>query len=492
MQQMQVDLHNSQNLGQAQQQAIGMQSLQAMQGGQVPAEWQHGRVQLLPQTIPGQYLPQVYGQQLVMPNNILHPGLGQQQIQLVASNSKFQGGQLMPQMITTNAQGKQVLSGGPGNFSYTLPSNQPQTLLFSPVGVINSQQQQQQQQQNIMAQAQAAANQQNQQQNQGQNQNQSQQANSGNNSTPGTPVKSDQDQMQKNNNNSNMSGQKIMQKVGGGNGSAPSTPTNSNNPQQQQCVQVPQGMQTAQIISPIQQANQQFAPWLSNVTPQLWQQQFVHNGIIFRGAQPDGSQNMFIQHNPQGGGQPQVLQANSTITLPCNMVAQAQQQQQQQQNVTNQAGGQMPGGSVQNSQLALTNSVVANANNVNTGNKVRIAGAGEIAPKQQQQLAGRGPAILPQQPGGAGNLRPSIAASTQTAQNQNLMKQSKLRAKPSPVRAINPQGLKPQDGGGLLVATTNTNQGMKQSPQQQQQQQQQISNLQALGGQMHVASMGNK
>lgn len=473
MQQLQVDLHNQQNMGQAQQQAtIGMQSLQqAMQGGQVPAEWQHGRVQLLPQTIPGSYIPQVYGQHLVMPNNILHPGLGQhQQIQLVASNCKFQGGQLGPQMLTTNAQGKQVLSGTAGNFStYTLPtipSSQAQTLLFSPVGVISSQQQQQ----NILPQLAQQQQQQQQvnQQSQHQQGNQTgQQQNNSGNSNPATPVKSEQD-MQK-----NLSGQKILQKMGG-NCSTPGTPTNN----AQQCVQVPQTMQAAQIISPIQQANPQFAPWLSNVTPQLWPP-FVQNGIIFRGTQPD-SQNMFIQHNPQGGGQPQVLQTNSTITLPCNMVTQAQQQQQQQQaqSVTVSQASQVTG--AQNAHagqaIALNNTVVTAPNS----NKVRIAGAGEIAPKQ----LGRGPSILPQQSGGGMNaIRPALSVSTQTAQNQSLLKQSKLRAKPSPVRAINPQSLKPQD-----VIVSASPMGVKQ------QQSQQISTAGLQMPQMHqvVTSMGNK
>lgn len=471
MQQLQVDLNNQQNMGQAQQQAtIGMQSLQhAMQGGQVSAEWQHGRVQLLPQTIPGSYIPQVYGQHLVMPNNILHPGLGQQQIQLVASNCKFQGGQLGPQMLTTNAQGKQVLSGTAGNFStYTLPtipSSQSQTLLFSPVGVISSQQQQQQQ--NLLPQLAQQQQQQANHQSQQQLANQTgQQQNNSGNSNPATPVKSEQD-LQK-----SLSGQKILQKIGG-NSSTPSTPTNNN---AQQCVQVPQTMQATQIISPIQQANPQFAPWLSNVTPQLWPPPFVQNGIIFRGTQPD-SQNMFIQHNSQGSGQ---LQGNSTITLPCNMVTQAQQHQQQQQAqvIAVSQASQVTG--TQNAHagqaITLSNTVVAAAA---TGNKVRIAGAGEIAPKQP----GKGPSILPQQSGAMNANRPALSVSTQTAQNQSLLKQSKLRAKPSPVRAINPHVLKPQD-----VIVSSSPAGLKQ------QQTQQINTAGLQMPQMHqlVTSMGNK
>lgn len=243
--------------------------------------------------------------------------------------------------------------------------------------------------------------------------------------------------------------------------------------------QVPQQMQTAQIISPIQQANPQFAPWLSNV-PQLWPQPFVHNGIIFRGGQPDGTQNMFIQHNPQGGGQAQVLQANSTITLPCNMVAQAQQQQQQQQaqqvavsQANQQSGGQTALGMAGNNTVVTTSSTALGGS---AGNKMRL-GAGEIAPKQ----AGQGrTAILPQQGGGGGlgAIRPALSVSTQTAQNQSLLKQSKLRAKPSTVRAINPLGLKRPDQ--VIVSS-----GGVKLPQQIA-----AAGVQTLGPHQVVTSMG--
>lgn len=421
---MQANLQQAQNnaasLSQQQQQTatIGtMQSLQAMQTGQMtPADWQHGRVQLVQQPMSNSaYIPQLYSPQVLMPGNLIHPGLGQQQIQLVASNCKFQGGQLTPQMLATAAaQGKQVIGGAPGNFSgtYTLPtipSSQSQTLLFSPVGVISSQQQQQQ---NLMPQMQSTGS--------------GQQPANNNNSNPGTPVKQDQE-MQK--------GQKILQKVNNNQSPAGSNTGNNNNQQQQQCVQVPQAMSTTQII---QQPSAQFAPWMPGVQ-QFWttnglQQPFLQNQIIFRGAQQDGSQNMFIQHNPQqqtttATAQPQMLQQNqTTITLPCNL---PQQQAAQQQTLMN------------NNNTVVTSSGTGTNTSVSTPvNKGRV-GVESIAPKQQP----RAQSILPQQQqqGGPGQIRPALSVSTQTQQNQAVLKQSKLRAKPSPVRPQNPQVLKPQD-----------------------------------------------
>lgn len=242
--------------------------------GQVPADWSHGRLQVLQPSISNQgYLPHLYSP-VLMSGNLLHSGLGQQPIQVIASGKPFQGGQLTPQMLTAT-QGKPMISGTTGSFSgaYTLPtipSSQSQTLLFSPVSVISSQPQQQHQ--NILPAMQHPNN------------------------------KNSQQEVQK-----NLQGQKVLQKVS----STTSVQNSQNlggasagNPQStQQCVQVSQAMPTAQIISPLQQAGSQpmqiTAPWLQSV-PQFWtngiqpQTLLAPNPIIIRGTQPDGTQGMFI------------------------------------------------------------------------------------------------------------------------------------------------------------------------------------------------------
>lgn len=295
VQQMQiVDGSAPQSPHQNSQNAQNTMSLQqAVQAGQVPAEWQHGRVQVLQQPIQNSYLQQMYSPtpQLVM-GNILHGGLGQQQIQLIAAGKPFQGGQITPQMLTT-AQGKQVISGTPAGFSGayalpTIPSSQSQTLLFSPVGVIPQQQAQQQNQQNIIPTMQAQ----------------------------GTPQKTGTLQ----DNQKQMSGAKVMQKSGQANANQQNA-ANAANQQQAGQIQVTQTMPTAQLLNPLHQSGgqtMQFAtsPW-GPLQTQLWttnglQPQTVlsTNQIIFRGTNPDGTPGMFIQQAPQ--------QTQQTVQSPQN------------------------------------------------------------------------------------------------------------------------------------------------------------------------------
>lgn len=283
-----------------------------LQGGQVPAEWGHGRVQVVSQPqMPNQaYLQQLYPQ-VLMPGNIIHPSLGQQQIQVITAGKPFQGQQITPQMLTT-AQGKQMIGNGATNFNgaYTLPTSQSQTLVFSPVNIM--QQQQQPQQQQIL-----------------QNMN----GNASNQNTPNkTPTQQD---LQK-----TFQGQKL-QKIGTPVNSTQNMSVNNQQQQNQQCV-VSQTMPTTQLINQIPQSGaqqMQFAPWLQGASmPQFWattnsipsQAMLGTNSIFIR---PDGTQGMFIQHNPQASAQTlQTAQSqNQTIaTITNNQLQQAQQQQQQQ------------------------------------------------------------------------------------------------------------------------------------------------------------------
>ncbi|XP_055705560.1 polyhomeotic-proximal chromatin protein isoform X2 [Phlebotomus papatasi] len=370
-----------------------MSPLHAMSANQVPAEWQHGRVQVLQQPIQNPaYLQQLYSPQVLMQGNILHSGLGQQQIQVIAAGKPFQSA---PQMLATTAQGKPVIGSSAGGFSGayalpTIPSSQSQTLLFSPVSVLSSQPQQQQQ--NLLSTMQ--------------------------NPQAGKPL-SEQD-MQK-----ALSGQKVLQKVAASSATVQNVVASTTTAAQQgatqggaapgqQCVQVSQAMPTAQIISPLQQPSTQpmqfAAPWLQGVQ-QFWttnglpsQALLTQNPIIFRGAaQPDGSQSMFaVQPNPQAAA-PQVIQAqpqNPTITLPCNMQPSVVNKQPQ-----------------------------------------RVA-TETIAPKQPTRAA----PILPQGAGGGGGgaqqIRPASSVSTQTQQNQVMLKPGKLRAKPHTVRPSAPGAIK--------------------------------------------------
>lgn len=272
---------NQQNTQQATQ-INTMQQLQAMPTNQLPAEWAQ-RVQLLPSPIQNSgYLQGLYTTtpQVLMGSNLIPSGLGQQQIQVITAGKPFPGGQLGPQMLATTAQGKQVIGSSGGSFgnTYAMPSSQAQTLLFSPVSVISSQPQQQQT--NILTAAMAAA--------------------------PNNKQQTQQDVK-------TLTSQKILQKVAAATTANGQQNVNNGNgsPQTtgQQCVQVSQGIPQAQILSPIQQPGapqMQFTtPWNIQGMPQFWttnglqSQVLASNPIIFRGTQADGTQGMFIQHNPQ-------------------------------------------------------------------------------------------------------------------------------------------------------------------------------------------------
>lgn len=264
-----------------------MQLQQAVQAGQVQ-DWQHGRVQVLQQPIQNAYnLQQMYNptQLVISPSgNLIQSGLGPQQIQLIAAGKPFQGGQITPQMLTT-AQGKQVLSGTPASFGGTyalggtIPNQQSQTVLFSPMGLVQQPQQTQQQtQQSIMPSMQQQ----------------------------GTPTKNSNMQ----DGQKQMSGTKVMQKVAQGNSNQQSPNNAANQQQSGQCVQVTQTMPTAQIINPLHQSGaqtMQFAsPW-GSIQGQFWtaangiqpQTLLASNQIFIRGTNPDGSPGMFLQQVPQ-------------------------------------------------------------------------------------------------------------------------------------------------------------------------------------------------
>lgn len=207
-----------------------------LQNGQLPADWNQ-RVQVVQQQIQNpQYLQTIYGQQVLMPGNILQPNFNQQpQIQVITAGKPLQGSQITPQML---AQGKSVIGNSATGFSgtYTLPTSQPQTLVFSPVNVFSSQPQQQQQQQNILPMTTTTT------QNQGTIAGKNQQQEMKNFSTP----------------------QKVLQKTNTVNAAGQTIATAANTQQNQQCVQVSQStIPTAQIINQIQQPGgqqMQFAP----------------------------------------------------------------------------------------------------------------------------------------------------------------------------------------------------------------------------------------
>lgn len=129
-----------------------------LQNGQLPADWNQRGIQVVQQPIQQAnpaYLQTIYGQQVLMPSNLLQQGSiqgfnQQPQIQVIAAPGKpLQSGQITPQMLAT-AQGKQVIGNSATGFqgAYTLPTSQSQTLVFSPImgsNVFSSQPQQQQQ-----------------------------------------------------------------------------------------------------------------------------------------------------------------------------------------------------------------------------------------------------------------------------------------------------------------------------------------------------------
>lgn len=199
-----------------------------LQNGQLPADWNQ-RVQVVQQPMQNPaYLQTIYGQQVLMPGNILQQGFNQQpQIQVIAAGKPLQGGQITQQMLAT-AQGKQVIGNSATGFSgtYTLPTSQSQTVLFSPVNLFSSQPQQQQQ--NILP------------------------MNTTTTQNNGTIAAKNAQQGEMKNFNTT---QKVVQKANSVNATGQTQiASQQNSSQNQQCVQVSQStIPTAQIINQIQQ-----------------------------------------------------------------------------------------------------------------------------------------------------------------------------------------------------------------------------------------------
>lgn len=184
----------------------------------------------------------------------------------------------------------------------------------------------------------------------------------------------------------------------------------------------------AQLISPLQQAansqQMQFAPWLNGATqlPQFWtsnglpgQAIMTPNSIFIRSTQPDGTQSMFIQQHPQAPQQqPQVTQV---------------QNQQSGQTAAQQTSNQSQTSAQSISATIQPQPQVQQHNIQTTTAKPRLLES--ITSKQQN----RAQALMPQtssQP----TIRPASSVSTQTAQNQALIGQNKvkMRGKPQAVR----------------------------------------------------------
>ncbi|KAH8342939.1 hypothetical protein KR059_001920, partial [Drosophila kikkawai] len=461
--------------------------LAAATGG-VGGDWAQGRTVQLMQPSTSFLYPQ-----MIVSGNLLHPGgLGQQPIQVITAGKPFQGN--TPQMITTTTQNAKQMIGGQtqfagGTYASCIPSNHsqsPQTLLISPVNVISHSPQQQQ---NLLQSMAAAAQQQQQQQQLTQQQQQQQQI-------------SQQQQQQQQQLTAALAkvgvdaqgkmAQKVVQKVtttsstvqAATAGGAAATAAQAQQVQQvqqqqqqttqttQQCVQVSQSTlpvgvgvaQAGQSVQSVQaaqllnagQAQQMQIPWFWQNAAGL--QSFGSNPIILRG-QPDGTSGMFIQQpttQTLQTQQNQIIQCNVTQTPPkarTQLDALAPKQQQQQAGTANQAQQQQ-----QQQQLAVA-----------------------TAQLQQQQLTAAalqrpGAPIMPHN---GTQVRPASSVSTQTAQNQSLLK-GKMRTKQQPVRPAL-SALKTENG---QLAGQNKVVGHMATVQQQQQA---TANLQQV-----VNSAGNK
>ncbi|KAH8360740.1 hypothetical protein KR084_001610, partial [Drosophila pseudotakahashii] len=474
---------NSQQ-SQQQQHSTAISTMSPMQlaaaTGGVGGDWSQGRTVQLMQPSTSFLYPQ-----MIVSGNLLHPGgLGQQPIQVITAGKPFQGNG--PQMLTTTTQNaKQMISGqagfAGGNYTTCIPSNHnqsPQTLLISPVNVISHSPQQQQnllqsmaaaaQQQQLTQQQQQQLSQQQQQQQLTQQQQQQQQQLTAALAKVGVDAQG-------------KLAQKVVQKVtttsstvqaATGPGSAGTTQAQQVQQVQQQqqqttqttqqCVQVSQStlpvgvgaqsVQTAQLLN-AGQAQQMQIPWFWQNAAGL--QPFGSNQIILRN-QPDGTQGMFIQQQPTT----QTLQAQQNQIIQCNVTqtpTKARSQldalapkQQQQGGTTNQT---------QQQQLAVATAQLQ---------------------QQQQQLTAAalqrpGAPIMPHN---GTQVRPASSVSTQTAQNQSLLK-AKMRNKQQPVRPALPT-LKTENG---QVAGQNKVVGHLATVQQQQQ----ATNLQQV-----VNAAGNK
>jgi polyhomeotic-like protein 1 len=283
MQQMQIVQQDaSQSPHAANSQAAQAALQQAVQNGQVPAEWQQQRVQVLQQPLQNtQYLQQQLSYpQLVMSGNLIHGGLGQQQqFQLIAAGKPLQN-QLTQQMLS--AGGKSVQSFG-GYTMPSIPTSQSQAVIFSPVNlnnVINSQQQQASANQQILPNL------------------QSQQ----------TPTKSE---------NKPIQGKNILQKTSqaGPQQQQQSVTGTVGNQQNMQSVQVSQTMPTAQLLNG--QTMQFASPWIQAGAMPFWNglQQPIQltSPILIRGTNPDGTPT-FIQQSPTQNAQQTVL---SSLNRKC-------------------------------------------------------------------------------------------------------------------------------------------------------------------------------
>ncbi|XP_043659519.1 polyhomeotic-proximal chromatin protein [Drosophila teissieri] len=422
---------NSQQ-SQQQQHSTAISTMSPMQlaaaTGGVGGDWTQGRTVQLMQPSTSFLYPQ-----MIVSGNLLHPGgLGQQPIQVITAGKPFQGNG--PQMLTTTTQNAKQMIGGQagfagGNYATCIPTNHnqsPQTVLFSPMNVISPQQQQ-----NLLQSMAAAAQQQHLTQQQQQfNQQQQQQLTQQQQQLTAALAKVGVDAQGK-------LAQKVVQKVtttssavqaATGAGSTGSTQTQQVQQVQQQqqqttqttqqCVQVSQStlpvgvgaqsVQTAQLLN-AGQAQQMQIPWFLQNAAGL--QPFGSNQIILRN-QPDGTQGMFIQQQPAT----QTLQTQQNQIIQCNVTqtptkartqldALAPKQQQQQVGTTNQT---------QQQQLAVATAQLQ---------------------QQQQQLTAAalqrpGAPIMPHN---GTQVRPASSVSTQTAQNQSLLK-AKMRNKQQPVR----------------------------------------------------------
>nr|XP_044252062.1 polyhomeotic-proximal chromatin protein-like [Drosophila takahashii] len=475
---------NSQQSQQQQQHSTAISTMSPMQLAAANGDWSQGRTVQLMQPSTSFLYPQ-----MIVSGNLLHPGgLGQQPIQVITAGKPFQGNG--PQMLTTTTQNAKQMIGGQagfagGNYTTCIPSNHnqsPQTLLISPVNVISHSPQQQQnllqsmaaaaQQQQLTQQQQQQLSQQQQQQQLTQQQQQQQQQLTAALAKVGVDAQG-------------KLAQKVVQKVtttsstvqaATGPGSAGTTQAQQVQQVQQQqqqttqttqqCVQVSQStlpvgvgaqsvqsVQTAQLLN-AGQAQQMQIPWFWQNAAGL--QPFGSNQIILRN-QPDGTQGMFIQQQPTT----QTLQTQQNQIIQCNVTqtptkartqldALAPKQQQQQGGTTNQT---------QQQQLAVATAQLQ---------------------QQQQQLTAAalqrpGAPIMPHN---GTQVRPASSVSTQTAQNQSLLK-AKMRNKQQPVRPALPT-LKTENG---QVGGQNKVVGHLTTVQQQQQ----ATNLQQV-----VNAAGNK
>uniref|UniRef100_A0A182LY38 Uncharacterized protein n=1 Tax=Anopheles culicifacies TaxID=139723 RepID=A0A182LY38_9DIPT len=455
-----------------------MSPLQAMTTGQQlsSTDWPHGRMVVQQPISNAQYLQQLYGTQPI----VFPPLGGQQQFQLITASKPFQG---TPQMLTTTTGKQMIGTTGAGNF------NGPFTF-FSPVSVVNSPQAQAQ---NLLPALSATAAQ--------------SAVAAATGATGNKAATTHQQDMQKAIQNAvaaasvagATSGQKVqLQKLGAATGLTGTAGTAQQQnlaalTQQQaaaaagqQCVQVSQApMQTAQLLSPLQQQGPQQMQFSTQwpLPGQIWSTPnglVASNPIIIRGTNPDGTPNVFFPSTQQSIQQaPQTH--NQTLALPCTITQSPQQVTQQQQQVQQQqqqtAGGQTnvnqaTGATVgQGGQLSAGNA--GTTQTIGTGGALQTQKtlAGQLGTKQGQR-----PQILPQ---GTSPIRPSVSTQTAQAQQSLLNKAgNKMRTKQPMVRPSAPI-IKTELGTG-----TTTPQKLGQTTSQPTTPQQQLQQVVTSSGNM--------